>query len=58
MKDDADKKSRNKPPESRSAGKTAVMALRAGGKVVQVRHLDAPPKIQSIVMAPCARLVA
>jgi len=46
MKDDADKKSRNKPPESKSARKTAVMELRAGGKVVQVRHLDAPPKIQ------------
>ena len=46
MKDDADKKSRNKPPESKSTGKTAVMALRAGGKVVQVHHLDTPPKIQ------------
>ena len=46
MKDDADKKSHTKAPESKSAGKTAVMALRAGGKVVQVRHLDAPPKIK------------
>src|SRR5260370_24627950 len=46
MKDDAGKKSRNKQPKSKGAGKTAVMALRAGSKVVQVRHLDAPPKIQ------------
>ena len=42
MKDDAD----NKPPETKSAGKATVMALRAGSKVVKVVHLDAPPKIQ------------
>jgi hypothetical protein len=46
MNDDASKKSPMKPPESKSAGKATVMALRAGGKVVQLDHLGAPPKIQ------------
>ena len=46
MKKDADKKSRNQPPETNTAGKTGVMALRAGTKAVQVRQLDAPPRIQ------------
>ena len=46
MTDTTGKKSQNKAPESRRAGKTAVMALRPGRKVVQVRHLDAPPKVE------------
>src|SRR6266403_2322708 len=46
MNDDAVKKSPMKPPESKNAGKATVMALRAGGKVVQVDHMEAPPKIQ------------
>jgi hypothetical protein len=46
MKDNADKKSRSKPLETKVAAKAGVMALRAPGKAVQVRHLDAPPKVK------------
>ena len=46
MKNDSGKKPRNGALESGRPERASVMALQAGSKVVQVRHLDAPPKIQ------------